>query len=102
MTDNKFMLDEKDVKILESILGCIIHPIYVYGSRVKGTAKRFSDIDLYIEGYLSDEALSNLNTQLEESCLSIKVDIKNQLSPEFLKSIRPDFVPFFAQELDRA
>ncbi len=88
------MLDKKDTQILSSILGSITYPIYVYGSRAKGTAKRFSDIDLYIEGNISDEELSNLNTQLEESCLSIKVDVKNKLSPEFLESIRADFIPF--------
>lgn len=91
---NKFMLDENDYLLLKSILSSTPNPIYVYGSRVKGIAKRFSDIDLYIEGPLSDEAISHLITQLEESNLSIKVDIKNKLGSDFLKSIQPDFVKF--------
>lgn len=89
---NKFMLDEKDFILLKSILSSISNPIYVYGSRVKGCAKQFSDIDLYIEGNISDETFSNLITQLEESNLSIKVDIKNKFSSDFLKSIQLDFV----------
>ena len=86
------MLDDDDYLLLKSILSSISNPVYVYGSRVKGTAKRFSDIDLYIDNYISDETLSNLMTQLEESNLSIKVDIKSKVSPDFLKMIRQDFV----------
>lgn len=91
---NKFMLDEKDYLLLKSILSSTPNSIYVYGSRVKGVAKRFSDIDLYIDGHFSDEALSHLITQLEESNLSIKVDIKNKLGSDFLKSIQADLVKF--------
>lgn len=89
---NRFMLNKNDENILDSIFDSISYPIYVYGSRAKGTAKRFSDIDLYIEGILSDEELSDLNTRCEESSLSIKVDIKNRLSSEFKKSIQSDFI----------
>jgi len=86
------MLDEKDFILLKSILSSISNPIYVYGSRVKSCAKQFSDIDLYVEGNISDETLSNLITRLDESNLSIKVDIKNKLSSDFLESVQPDFV----------
>ena len=91
---NKFMLNENDFILLKSILSSISNPVYVYGSRAKGVAKPFSDIDLYIEGNVSNEILSNLIAQLEESDLSIKVDIKNKVSADFLKFIRPDFVRF--------
>ena len=91
---NKLMLNENDFILLKSILNSIPNPIYVYGSRAKGIAKSFSDIDLYIEGSLSDETLSNLITQLDESDLSIKIDIKNKVSADFLKLIQSDFIRF--------
>ena len=95
------MLDEKDFILLKSILRSIPNRVYVYGSRVKGIAQPFSDIDLYIEGELSDEMLSNLITRLEESDLSIKVDIKNKVSADFLKLIQPDFVRFQYAKKDK-
>ena len=67
---NKFMLTPQDAEILSIFLRQCL-PIYVYGSRAKGTAQR-SDIDLYIDGPLSDLLLAHLHTQCEESS-SIKV-----------------------------
>ncbi len=91
---NPLFLDAKDQVILKSILKTIPNAIYVYGSRVKGTAKPFSDIDLYIEGDITDEQLSQLITQCDESDLSIKVDLTNKLGTDFLKAIQADFVRF--------
>ena len=95
---NKFMLTPQDAEILSAILAPVPYPIYVYGSRAKGTAQRFSDIDLYIDGPLSDLLLAHLHTQCEESSLSIKVDLltHSQISPEFLNTIRADFMVYTA------
>jgi len=88
------MLDKEDYTLLKSILSQLSKPIYVYGSRAKGTATRFSDIDLYIDAAISEEELEELKARCEASDLSIKVDLTTNLSPEFLAYIRQDFVLF--------
>lgn len=91
---NKFMLTDQDYQILKLILKPYPGPVYVYGSRAKGVAQRFSDIDLYIDFPISNLDLTYLITQCEESNLSIKVDIHTQLSEDFLRQIRKDFIRF--------
>lgn len=52
-------------------------PVYAYGSRVKGTARKFSDLDLCImnQSPLSHEDLGGLRDAFSESDLPYKVDI---------------------------
>ena len=61
--------------------------IYVFGSRVNGTAKPHSDIDLMIESTepLDENLILTLKNDFEDSDLPIRVDILDgsQLSASF-------------------
>lgn len=87
-------LDPDDKIILDGILQTFPHPVYAYGSRVKGTHKKFSDLDLCIMDNLRELELFNLQTALEESDLSIKVDIRlwNHMQPSFRNLIQNDLI----------
>jgi len=75
--------------------------IWVFGSRVNGTAKKFSDLDLAI---ISPEPLTlNLMTKLQnafsESDLPIKIDIVDwsAISEEFKKIILKNHQTLFSK-----
>jgi uncharacterized protein len=61
--------------------------LIAFGSRVKGTAKKFSDLDLALEADrpLTMQAFALLEADLEESDLPIKVDVIDMrtISPQF-------------------
>jgi predicted nucleotidyltransferase len=66
--------------------------IYAFGSRAKGTAKPFSDLDLAIDAdgkKLPAKVMTNLRSDFEESNLDYKIDIIdfNDISPEFKKIV---------------
>lgn len=48
---------------------------FAFGSRVKGSHRKFSDLDICIKAPISDAQLSHLEEDLEESDLPFKVDI---------------------------
>jgi len=71
------------------------HKVYIFGSRARGVAQPFSDLDLCIDGPdLSYSELSALQDELSESDLPFQVDVvqKSQLSVDFLHLIKSDFV----------
>ncbi|MBK8338788.1 MAG: nucleotidyltransferase domain-containing protein [Flavobacteriales bacterium] len=65
--------------------------VWVYGSRVKGTAKKFSDLDIAIEAEapLSLRLLALIDQDLSDSDLPIKVDVcdLSAVSPAFRERI---------------
>ena len=71
--------------------------VYAFGSRVKGTAKAFSDLDLAIDmgcKKLPAKTMNSLLSDFEESNLPYKVDVVdfNDISPEFQKIVEKDKV----------
>lgn len=71
------------------------HKVYLFGSRARGVAQSFSDLDLCIDGPdLSYSELSALQDEFSESDLPFQVDVvqKTQLSVDFLRLIKSDFV----------
>jgi len=68
--------------------------VWVFGSRVKGTARKFSDLDLAILGEtpLSLIALARLADDFDDSDLPFKVDVVDWalVSPAFREIIRHD------------
>ena len=92
--NNPFGLDDDDYHFIQTIVQTIPYSVYVFGSRARGTQTRFSDLDLYIDGNLSGDMVSNLTTMFDESNISIKVEFKNSVnvSEDFLALIKPDFV----------
>jgi predicted nucleotidyltransferase len=89
-----FQLKSRDQEILSFFLNQYPHiKFYVFGSRVKNKAKEYSDIDLAYLG-AKDFEISKLKAGLEESDLSIKVDLVdlNSISLEFKSLIENEMV----------
>lgn len=71
--------------------------VWAFGSRVRGTAKRFSDLDLAIEDNeeLSIHSRGNLRNAFQESDLPISVDILDMRTVKnpFRKIVKEQRVP---------
>ena len=87
-------IDPENLAIVLDIPGRFNYTFYAYGSRVKGTQKKFSDLDLCIMESLSDLDLFSLREALENSNLPFKVDIRrfSDMSNDFQKIIQKDLV----------
>ncbi len=81
----KFHLRDSDYQLL---LDLAIMPlkqrgarVFIFGSRASGNPHQFSDVDLLFEltntSSLTDSDLSKIREDLEESNLTIKVDLVN-------------------------
>ena len=79
-------------EIVVSITGRYPFSFYAYGSRVKGTAKRLSDLDLVILDDVQVGEVEAIREAFEESDLPIKVDVSlwRELSEEFRQQVRGD------------
>jgi len=68
--------------------------VRAFGSRVSGTAKPYSDLDLVVmsQTKLPREVLYGLRDDFEESELPYRIDLLdwNRLSPEFKQAILSD------------
>jgi predicted nucleotidyltransferase len=78
LTNVDITSDEK--KIIQVILQKYLPPnttVWAFGSRVKGNAKKFSDLDLAIDAQkpLSFSILTSISFDLSESDLPYKIDI---------------------------
>jgi len=88
---NNFQLESRHLKILKDIL--VKHPyqFYAYGSRVKGTAKKYSDLDLCYYDVPRQE-ISKLREELTKSNLPFFVELVawKRMRPTFRESISKD------------
>jgi type I restriction enzyme S subunit len=86
-------LQENYLQLVQDILRKFVpaEEVKLFGSRARGTAKSFSDIDLVImnEQALSLEQFAKLTLAFEESDLPYKVDVVQwaELSDDFKKLI---------------
>ncbi len=86
-------LDETQLTLVKHILRAYVpeRRVAAFGSRVQGTAREFSDLDLILLGDepVAPEVLSDLRYALAESDLSIRVDVVEwaTLSPSFRRVI---------------
>ena len=87
-------LEKEDQKLLLTIIkkhapDCEIR---VFGSRINGKAKPYSDIDIALNAQqpLENRILQNLKEDLQESTLAMRVDILdwNTLSDSFKETIQ--------------
>jgi predicted nucleotidyltransferase len=85
-------IEKKDYQILKQILSKYPYHFYAYGSRVKGTARKFSDLDLCYQEEIPLEIICQIKEELEESDLPFIVELVSwkQMRPEFQKLIRED------------
>lgn len=71
--------------------------VWVYGSRAKGRARRYSDLDLMLDDHgrpISASVMGNLDEDFEESDLPIIVELHDmaQTDAMFLARVRKDFL----------
>lgn len=88
-------LNSEDLKLLKNIIQKYPYKFYAYGSRVKGTHKKFSDLDLCIIEDVDYTKIVDLREELGNSDLAIKVDIKrwnDDMNEDFRKLILNDLI----------
>ena len=72
--------------------------VWVYGSRAKGGARRYSDLDLMLDDRGREipwSVLGNLDEDFDESSLPIIVELHDLEATDarFLERVRKDFLP---------
>ncbi|MEK6734848.1 MAG: nucleotidyltransferase domain-containing protein [Pseudomonadota bacterium] len=90
----KLSLEDKHYQILMDILQKYPYHFYAFGSRVKGNARKLSDLDIAVDNEISINDLANLEEDFTESDIPFKVDIisLNEIPPSFYKIIEKDLV----------
>ena len=89
--DKKYITFIKE-KITKYLPDC---KIYLFGSRVKGTAKEYSDIDIALDSKnLNENILLKIQNEFENSTLPYEVDIAdlNNISETFKNHIENSLV----------
>ncbi|RHZ35268.1 nucleotidyltransferase family protein [endosymbiont GvMRE of Glomus versiforme] len=91
----KLSISNSDKKILEQILSKYPYRFYAYGSRTKGTARKYSDLDLCYQEEIPSYVLIEIKKDLEESNLPFIVELVNwkYMRPTFQKMIKKDLLP---------
>jgi uncharacterized protein len=87
-------IEAKDFQLLTQILSKYPYTFYAYGSRVKGTARKFSDLDLCYQEEIPSEVVYQIKEELEESDLPFFVELVNwkHMSSDFQELIKKDLV----------
>ncbi|KLL04806.1 MAG: hypothetical protein MRERV_4c083 [Mycoplasmataceae bacterium RV_VA103A] len=90
----ELLMSNQDKKILTRILSKYPYQFYAYGSRVKGTARQYSDLDLCYQKEIPSHILVEIEKDLEESDLPFTVELVNwnHMQPAFQKIIQKDLV----------
>ena len=68
-------IELQDYQILQKILSKYPYKFYVYGSRAKGTARKFSDLDICYQESIPREVVYQIKEELEESDLPFLVEL---------------------------
>ena len=87
-------LEPRHQKIIFNILNKHPYTFYAYGSRVKGNARKLSDLDLCYHDDIPDSIVLQIKNEFEESNLPFQVELvawKN-MNPEFQELIKKDLV----------
>jgi predicted nucleotidyltransferase len=72
--------------------------VWVYGSRARGHARRYSDLDLMLDNRgaaIPRSVMGNLDEDFDESSLPIIVELHDMAETDatFLTRVRKDFLP---------
>ena len=70
-------INKSDYQILSRILSKYPYKFYAYGSRVKGNARKFSDLDICYQENIPIYKLVQIEGELEESDLPFLVRLVN-------------------------
>lgn len=90
-------LDEKYITFIKSVIDKYLndYELFLFGSRAKGNARKYSDIDIAISSSIFSEEIKNKITfELENSTLPYMVDIidLNNISEIFKNSIKNSMI----------
>ena len=92
-------IDSDDYQILSNLFQDLFFDVMVFGSRIKGTHRKFSDLDLYLKANKSIDTadIAQLRAQICDSSIPFMVDLidYNQVSDGFKKILDTDGVNFF-------
>jgi uncharacterized protein len=85
-------LSSKQLKLVLGILKKYPYTFYAYGSRIKGTSKASSDLDICFIEPIPFNIQSHIEEDFEESDLPFQVEISdyNLMQPEFRELIEKD------------
>ncbi len=90
-------LEPKYVEFIKKTVGNELsdYKLYMFGSRVKNKAKKYSDIDLAIDSQeLTDKIKSKLEYIFEDSTIPYEIDIidLNKVNDSFKSLIQDDLI----------
>ena len=88
-------IEPRHMQILKTILSKTGVQFYVFGSRSRGSNRKFSDLDLLYKEPVDTSLLGQIRYELEESNLPYKVDLVNynDCKESFIKLIEEDLSP---------
>lgn len=89
-------IEDKYYQIIHAILKKYPYDFYAFGSRVKGTHKPLSDLDLCIMNAMPLLEKAQLQEDFDESDLPFKIDMIqwNDISEDFRQMIKSDLTKF--------
>ena len=90
-------LEDKYIVFIKEIISkyLIDYELYLYGSRAKGLARKYSDVDLAISSpMLTQEIKSKIEFDLENSTFPYKIDLAdlNNITEQIKKLIESSLV----------
>ena len=87
-------LEERHKKIIQQILSKYPYRFYAYGSRVKGTARKLSDLDLCYQENMPDALTFQIEEEFKESDLPFTVDLVSwkRMKQGFRELIKEDLI----------
>ena len=93
--NKKIQLEDRHRIIVNNIIAKYPYQFYAYGSRVKGYAREFSDLDICYKEDIPILTLGEIQEDFENSTLPFKVDLVNLkwTSKSFQVSIEKDLTP---------
>lgn len=94
MNNEKIYIEQRHWTIVKNILSKYPYTFYAFGSRVKGTQRRFSDLDIYSPDFLSLDIQGQIEEDFEKSDLPFTVDVvsRHRMTSEFQAIIQEKLV----------
>ena len=100
-----FVLEKIKSQLLDQLEEKKSYQVFVFGSRAKGSHKKYSDLDLFIisKPSLTHTELSKLKDAFEESDLAIKIDlvVQEYCLTDYLPSIHAQKVLWFERQVSQ-
>ena len=91
-------LENKYIEFIKNTINNVLTDveIYIFGSRVQGVAKKYSDVDIALRSseMIKFSDILRIKSLFENSIFPYKVDIVNldSVTPEFLSIIEKDMI----------